>query len=71
MKDKKEKFYIAQSGDTWDIISNKFYKDEFKVELLINANKDLMQIFVFGGGERVKIPPLPEEAEEFLPDWRK
>ena len=37
----------------------------------MNANKDLMHIFVFGGGERVKIPELPEDVNNALPDWRK
>ena len=37
----------------------------------MNANKDLMYIFVFGGGERVKIPELPEDVSSSLPDWRK
>ena len=63
--------YIAESGDTWDSISFKIYEDEFKVEFLINANRDLMHIFVFSGGERVKIPELPEDVSSSLPDWRK
>lgn len=67
----RDRIYIAESGDTWDSISFKIYEDEFKVELLMNANKDLMHIFVFGGGERVKIPDLPEDASNYLPDWRK
>lgn len=67
----RERIYIAESGDTWDSISFKFYEDEFKVELLMNANKNLMHIFVFGGGERVKIPELPEDVSSSLPDWRK
>lgn len=67
----RERIYIAESGDTWDSISFKIYEDEFKVELLMNANKDLMYIFVFGGGERVKIPELPEDVNNALPDWRK
>jgi phage tail protein X len=67
----RERIYIAESGDTWDSISFKIYEDEFKVELLMNANKDLMHIFVFGGGERVKIPELPEDVSSSLPDWRK
>nr|DAS99742.1 MAG TPA: hypothetical protein [Caudoviricetes sp.]DAT95147.1 MAG TPA: hypothetical protein [Caudoviricetes sp.] len=67
----RDRIYIAESGDTWDSISFKFYEDEFKVELLMNANKDLMHIFVFGGGERVKIPELPEDVSSSLPDWRK
>jgi len=67
----RDRIYIAESGDTWDSISFKFYEDEFKVELLMNANKDLMHIFVFGGGERVKIPDLPEDVSSSLPDWRK
>ena len=37
----------------------------------MNANKDLMHIFVFGGGERVKIPELHEDVSSSLPDWRK
>ena len=67
----KDRIYIAESGDTWDSISFKFYEDEFRIELLMNANKDLMRIFVFGGGERVKIPELPEDVSSSLPDWRK
>ena len=67
----RDRIYIAESGDTWDSISFKFYEDEFKVELLMNANKNLMHIFVFGGGERVKIPELPEDVSSSLPDWRK
>jgi hypothetical protein fulcA4_13322 len=67
----KDRIYIAESGDTWDSISFKIYEDEFKVGLLMNANKDLMYIFVFGGGERVKIPELPEDVSSSLPDWRK
>ena len=67
----RDRIYIAESGDTWDSISFKIYEDEFKVELLMNANKELMHIFVFGGGERVKIPDLPEDVSGSLPDWRK
>ena len=67
----RDRIYIAESGDTWDSISFKIYEDEFKVGLLMNANKDLMYIFVFGGGESVKIPELPEDVSSSLPDWRK
>nr|WP_314758248.1 tail protein X [uncultured Lachnoanaerobaculum sp.] len=67
----RDRIYIAESGDTWDSISFKIYENEFKVELLMNANKGLMHIFVFGGGERVKIPELPEDVSSSLPDWRK
>lgn len=67
----RDRIYIAESGDTWDSISFKIYEDEFNVELLMNANKGLMHIFVFGGGERVKIPELPEDVSSSLPDWRK
>lgn len=67
----RDRIYIAESGDTWDSISFKIYEDEFKVELLMNANKELMHIFVFSGGEKVKIPELPEDVSSSLPDWRK
>lgn len=67
----RDRIYIAESGDTWDSISFKIYENEFKVELLMNANKGLMHIFVFSGGERVKIPELPEDVSSSLPDWRK
>lgn len=67
----KDRVYIAKSGDTWDSISFKFYEDEFRVELLINANKSLMHIFVFGGGEEITIPALPESENISLPDWRR
>ena len=55
----KDRIYIAKSGDTWDSISFKFYEDEFKIELL------------FGGGEKINIPDLPESENISLPDWRR
>ena len=67
----KDRIYIAKSGDTWDSISFKFYEDEFKIELLMNANKNLMHIFVFGGGEKINIPDLPESENISLPNWRR
>lgn len=67
----KDRIYIAKSGDTWDSISFKFYEDEFKIELLMNANKNLMHIFVFGSGEKINIPDLPESENISLPDWRR
>lgn len=67
----KDRIYIAKLGDTWDSISFKFYEDEFRIELLMNANKNLMHIFVFGGGEKINIPALPESENISLPDWRR
>ena len=67
----KDRIYIAKPGDTWDSISFKFYEDEFKIELLMNANKNLMHIFVFGGGEKISISALPESENISLPDWRR
>ena len=46
--------YTTIQGDTWDSIAFKIYGDEYKVQLLMEANREYMDIFVFSGGLELK-----------------
>lgn len=62
--------YVTQQGDTWDRISYDQYGSEKYMGILMQANFPLLDVFVFGSGTVIKIPDLPEEPDEDLPDWR-
>lgn len=64
--------YAAKAGDTWDLISFKAREEETLMRLLIAANPNLSHIVVFEGGEKVRIPEIPESTNtESLPPWRQ
>lgn len=62
--------YTTIQGDTWDSIAFKIYGDEYKVQLLMEANREYMDIFVFSGGLELKCPELTLVQIIGLPEWR-
>lgn len=62
--------YTTIQGDTWDSIAFKIYGDEYKVQLLMEANREYMDIFVFSGGLELKCPELTPAQIIGLPEWR-
>ena len=62
--------YTTIQGDTWDSIAFKIYGDEYKVQLLMEANREYMDIFVFSGGLELKCPELTLVQIVGLPEWR-
>lgn len=62
--------YTTIQGDTWDSIAFKIYGDEYKVQLLMEANREYMDIFVFSGGLEIKCPDLTTLHIVGLPEWR-
>lgn len=61
--------YTTIQGDTWDMIAKRVYDDESYTHLLMEANPQLLDYFVFSEGIVVTVPEKPEETAE-LPDWR-
>ena len=67
------KKYVTVLGDTWDIIAKRVYGDEFKADRLMDANRDLLNHFVFSAGIEVNCPELETETAskpEGYPEWR-
>lgn len=64
--------YIAQSGDTFDQIALAAYNEERMASVIIGANREYIDVLIFEGGERLKIPVVEmAETPETLPPWRR
>jgi len=62
--------YNTISGDTWDMIAYKVYEDCSMMHLLMEANPEALNYFVFPANVTLTIPELPEEQTDVLPEWR-
>jgi phage tail protein X len=65
--------YITVLGDTWDLIAKKVYGDEFYADKLMDANRDLLNNFVFSEGIAVECPKFETKTAEHpagYPEWR-
>lgn len=54
----------------WDSISHRVYGSEKYMGRLMQANPDLLHIFIFGAGTVLTVPALETEADPDLPVWR-
>lgn len=61
--------YTTIQGDTWDMIAKKVYDDESYTSLLMEANPQLLDYFVFPDGIVITVPEKPEETDD-MPEWR-
>ncbi len=64
------KTYITIQGDMWDSIAYRLYGSEKYVGILMQANVELLDIFIFGAGTVLTIPELDVEEETEMPSWR-
>ena len=52
--------YVVQSGDSLYAISRKFYGDSSQIDLIFEANRDVMRSKnSLSVGQKLKIPPAP------------
>lgn len=65
-----EKTYVTIQGDMWDAISHKVYRNENYAGVLMQANLELLDIFIFGAGTVLAVPEIKPEATAGLPSWR-
>lgn len=66
-------YYETKQGDMWDYIAWLVYKDETKVEVLLNAeeNRELLSIYIFSAGTKVWCPEVSEEStSDDIAPWR-
>ena len=52
--------YVVQSGDSLYAISRKFYGDSSRIDLIYEANRDVMRSKnSLSVGQKLRIPPVP------------
>ncbi len=66
--------YTTVSGQTWDQIAYEIYGDEHYCDRLMDANRNLLDYFVFPAGTVLEIPEksslVKARIPEGFPDWR-
>ena len=64
--------YNTVSGDMWDLISYKMYRDEAHIDTLINANPQYRKTAVFKADIKLIIPDRPPPSPvTYLPPWKQ
>ena len=67
----EDNYYITVSGDTWDIVAHKFYKNSRRISGLILANERYSNILIFKAGIKLIIPTIKEKRDEKTAPWRR
>ena len=62
--------YVTKSGDTWDMIAKEVYGDELRADVLMKANRNHIETFIFESGVELVTPDLVEERDGSLPPWK-
>ena len=62
--------YTTIQGDMWDSIAYRVYGSEKYMDILMKANMELLDIFIFGAGTVLSVPALQADEETDLPSWR-
>ena len=62
--------YVTKSGDTWDMIAKEVYGDELRADVLMKANRNHIETFIFESGVGLATPDLVEERDGSLPPWK-
>ena len=63
--------YVTIGGEQWDEIAKAVYGAEKHADFLMAQNLPLLDVYEFDEGVEVRTPPLPPEAAETLPEWRR
>ncbi len=64
------KTYVTVQGDMWDAISYRLYGSEKYMGLLMQANMEYLDVFVFGAGTVLAVPAWEDEKTADMPPWR-
>lgn len=62
--------YTTKSGDTWDSVAREVYGSEYHADALMEANRAVLDVFVFGAGTVLSVPALTAAQEGLLPPWK-
>ena len=63
--------YLTVSGDTWDMIAFKVYKNEYYMDELMDANPKLLDYTIFPANSLVVCPDIELEDTQILPPWKE
>ena len=66
-----DKLHRTTEGETWDLVSKKYYGTEKLMHKLLEANPEFKDFVVFPAGVVLKIPEVEIKTTEELPPWRK
>lgn len=62
--------YTTKSGDTWDVIAKEVYGSEYNADILMSANPEYIDTFIFHAGVELSTPALEEKRDGLLPPWK-
>lgn len=62
--------YITKSGDTWDAVAKEVYGSEYHADVLMAANPQAIETFIFPAGVELTTPALEEERDGLQPPWK-
>lgn len=65
------KTYRTIAGDMWDSIAYKTLGDCKLMHLIIKANMEHSETFIFPAGIEIKIPEVEIEKKFTLPPWKR
>lgn len=63
--------YTTVQGDTWDRIAWLLYQDHGCMRYLLQANPEYIEELVFSDGVVLRVPEIPQTADERVPFWRR
>ena len=61
--------YTTVSGDTWDIVAYKAYGNEMYMDILIKANIEYKDTYIFPAV--LTLPEIGLTVSESLPPWKQ
>lgn len=71
----RRRSYTTQSGDMWDGIAHRVYRDrkrgEMLMHLLLEANPAHRKTVIFSSGVVLTVPEPPVSMPETLPPWKR
>lgn len=64
--------YTTVQGDTWDTAAKYVYGDETKAQLLMEHNRQYLDMMVFPAGVALSCPDMSSDAGliRSYPEWR-
>jgi len=65
------KIHKTIEGETWDLISKAYYKNEKYVHELLKANPECRNYIVLPAGLQIVIPEIDIKTPTEIPPWRK
>ncbi len=64
--------YTTKQGDMWDGIAYRMYGDVKFTDVLINANPEYREVYIFSEGAVLDVPEVEERiSADDLPPWKR